>query len=520
MSQTARLHVLTGIPGTGIRLALDRFAKNTTKKIAIISVEDQLEELAEPYIKELFPLQASRLTKFLLPRPLLRKLWADAFERQWAKADSLLGQNTNVLFTFHLCYFHHLTREYLTVVDNNLLVARLRDRKETIFVTLIDDIYDCCHRLCDPSGFCDLPTTAEEAMLDALDILDWRSVEILLSHALAHACHSKHFLFAVKHPIRTFEDLLYANKPIAYLSHPISEPRRIWIDADTDKSEVHRIVQEVSIVANRLSPHYVVIEPTTIDEYRFIESQLSTRWPFTQDNRELLYSPPVDVNNQFLFPSGWTEDTRKTVTTGPLLDRFRSAVEKQIDARDHTLVEQADVIACYRPLYRGNASGGVKEELDHQVRLAHSNPGTTRPAVVYNPLSDGTDYPQRQLWEAALPSWRDRRLVQGAPQDFERLTEDLIKNAVPNIDKVLQGDAEALKRILHSYGLQATPTTAGTLPSGALGTSRQTRRGEQAVLLSQEILMYQHPYLEALQTAGTIILTSDMQTFYKELGVE
>ena len=170
-----------------------------------------------PHIEKLYDTTPNKLAVFALPRQLLKELWLRAFRTQWRRVTTTLRQGTNVIFTCHLCYFHHLSREYITVANLAVLTKRLRSRSGTTLIALIDDVYDCCRRL-SQQGRLLAARTPEEALLDALSVLDWRLVEILLADAVATAAGLRHYLFAVKHSKSTFYDLLYSGKPTAYLS--------------------------------------------------------------------------------------------------------------------------------------------------------------------------------------------------------------------------------------------------------------------------------------------------------------
>lgn len=118
------LHIVAGIPGTRVRRSLDRLVAHLSPNgrpdesiVKWVSVEDKLRLIARPYVERIFPSVAqSSLSVLLLPRPFLRGLWLDAFNQAWREVESNLVHR-NVILTLHLCYFHHLTREFFAPID-------------------------------------------------------------------------------------------------------------------------------------------------------------------------------------------------------------------------------------------------------------------------------------------------------------------------------------------------------------------------------------------------------------------
>ncbi|MBZ5723863.1 MAG: hypothetical protein LAP87_02595 [Acidobacteriia bacterium] len=483
----------------------------------LLSLEEVLEEFAQPSLKKLQDLPASPIAKFALPRSFLKQVWKDAFRVQWKKAQAALRHGKHVILTFHLCYYNHRTREYLTPAN----FQTLRDafgRHRPTFITLIDDIYDCCRRLCASEGMFPLPQDGEEALLDAFTVLDWRSMEMLLADAVALTCGSKHYLIGVKHPVSTLEELLFSNKKVAYLSHPISEPRRMWTDARVDKSHVHKIVDEIQSFSERLSQKYIVIQPTTIDEFRFryLSAQLGDRWPFQdQGTEELLYHPPGALKNDQLFPAGWNQDLRDQAQDSPVLKRLKAAIFEQIGARDHYLVDQADIVVAYRPLYRGNDSSGVQEELLHHAILRDSEP-RRQTAIVYSPEQDRKAYPARQLWETVIPGWRDAEILTGGNADLDSLIRDLQTGTPAERDAVLKGESGALKALLHRYGISIAPTIKW---KGAMGRSAQLRSLSQADFLAAQVAQFQQNYLDELAKRHSARVYATIRRFEEALGL-
>jgi hypothetical protein len=403
------------------------------------------------------------------------------------------------------------------------LKERASDRASAI-VTLVDDIFDCHRHLFAAGGRFDPPKDVDSGVLDLLSILDWRSKETILADWMAAACARAHYVFAVKHPMATFVDLLYSQKPKLYFSHPISEPRRLLREAPHNE-EAMDIVRHSQNVISRLNSRFVVIEPTAIDEYRFrtnsddaVFGNLDSRWPFTRDGRELLYSPPDNPGNPRAFPVGWDVDTRGEIPPSPLVDALHRAILSQIDARDHALVEHSDRMACFRPIYQGNVSRGVKEELQHLARLiALGVRPAVNSAVVYCPRCDRDHHPSCQL-SSAVTGWRRSGLVTGNPEQFLALLRQ-IEGGDPMTIAVCRGDSNALMALCQTHGLAITPDPSpDEVPTSALGVTAQVLRDAHAAKLAAGVLRQQSIYLDQLHGNGIIDLTNDEEQFFASLG--
>jgi hypothetical protein len=368
----------------------------------------------------------------------------------------------------------------------------------------------------------DPPSTVDNAMLDLLQVLDWRSIELMLSDSLAQSLGCPHYIFAVKHPIQTFYDLICTDKRIVYLSHPISEPRRMEMAGRID--EARAFVAKMSQIIARLQADSTVIEPTTIDELRIRGSggNLGTRWPFQPDERELLYEPPEPcpgAARPFVFPSGWESDDRPEIGESGLTRNLRNAIGQQIDARDHGLVEQSRIIACYRPLYEGNASGGVREELEHYGRLVSLNLRSAEASVVYSPSADHARYPRRRLAESIVPAWRRQRLLEGDDPAIEAFQERVLREDSELISKLLAGDSDALLRTIAECGLTIRPDE-DTVPGGTLGAGDTVRRHAAAATLGEQVKRAANPYLDELAERGVIRVVPQEQMFYSALEAD
>lgn len=494
-------------------------------------MEEVLQEKARPLVLEHFAVPAATVVQtFLLPRQEIRRIWREAWSELIERVDDALNHDIDVLLTFHMSYFHQLTREYFVAADMPLLLSNLADRGARV-VTLIDDIFDCHQSLIaggSASGMMDPPSSLSKAVLDLMQVLDWRSVEIMLSESLASSLASQesalwrpHMTFAVKHPMETFFDLLFSPKRVIYFSHPISEPRRLLASGNVEGA--NSFVEMMGRILARLQGTCTVIEPTTIDELRFKpgSANLSPRWPFHTEARQLLYESPEEPpqsSQQYLFPAGWESDGRTESPTDSLISTLLSAIEEQIDARDHGLVEQSQIIACYRPIYDGNASRGVKEELQHYGRLVSLGMRTREASVVFSPPSDILKYPRRRLAEDMIPAWVRRGSLTGSDEAFVRLKARVLTEESEQIAELVNGSLDALMRTLAECDVTIEAGEDTILPSGALGARDVLRRQAVGAQLAEQVkTVSEGLYLQALADAGVISIVDAEQMFYDAL---
>lgn len=92
----------------------------------------------------------------------------------------------DVILTLHFSFYLHSTKEYFVPGDLPLLVETIRDHVDEV-VIFVDDIYDVHRALlggADGVGMKDAPNSLEAAVIDLMQILDWRSVEGMLTQSL------------------------------------------------------------------------------------------------------------------------------------------------------------------------------------------------------------------------------------------------------------------------------------------------------------------------------------------------
>jgi hypothetical protein len=331
------------------------------------------------------------------PYKLQEKYWCDAIKIVSKK----ISDTQCVFINLHACYFHRKTLEYLSLVNISLL-KKLQPCK---IITLIDDVYEIHHRLRrepDDVFYPSIAATPTDVLLEYLRVLDWRSKEIMMSRFIANSSGCDNFVFAIKHSWDIFYNLVYDKRPTAYLSHPISEVRRLEWDGKMDAA--NKIKDEIKSVSEELKEHFAVFLPTTIDEFRIEQEKkskneifytvLGERWDsklYTEPRNMLYsYSEFQDINEL------WTEEKNDFPSQdfNLLLKTLNDSISAQVTTRDYTLVEQSQYLVVYRPLFNGNQSGGVDKEsgyhrdLIRTTELLGSEKAKSPKYFVYCPIED------------------------------------------------------------------------------------------------------------------------------------
>jgi len=245
--------------------------------------------------------------------------------------------------------------EYFACIDADLL----REFRPTVFVTLIDDMYDIWQRIQDREEI-----QKTESYFELGELLTWRSVEIMLTDTLKHKVRTgqlRHFVVAVKHPTEFLYRLLFErDRLIVYGGCPITRTR------DNAKSR-----DQVDRYRRLLRGHFTVFDPLTIDELRI-----------DLDTNSLVDRWAVRVRQPLV-----KETTFKSNPLSKLPKKrcrlLRQAIGTQIESRDFRLVTDGDTLAGYRPHYGrdSRASRGLHREMVHAG-------AARKPMHVYHPPQD------------------------------------------------------------------------------------------------------------------------------------
>ena len=543
-----RLILVTGIPRTGIGDSLKKYKDWAKRSIKIIRLEDDfICKEAAPLVAKVFPGQPADLPHLLsLPKPCLPKLWRQALAKAIEEVKTHVAKGIDVFLTFHACWYHIGTREYTCCVD----LQSLREMQTTpgvpkvhSVITLIDDIYDVKSRLSEPGGLCSVKWTKDlivDGILKLLLILDWRAFEAVVSEKIAEAVGpGPCYTVAVKHRLDTFDKLLTPGLPKAYLAHSISQVRKLLSRTSAgEQARAEAYQAEVEGVASELRPQKIVLfEPTTIDELRFASYGtgddrkwlpiLTKRWQPPNDN-EILWTRPVLDDEPFgPEPESWGTSgstaplfdeaapvTPRAGAVAALMAAFEQKIRKQINARDHQLVQQSDFVIGYRPFFDGHEAGGVEEELDFHDRLKEVGIPRTR-AVVYHPPSDDEARIPQDI-AGLLCKWQGEKLIVLHNSSAQPLGVE-IGSAIGKIAAkpgVSEGEVgKGLQGILRSAGRDMSP--AGN--AGALGGEYMLALAELLCKMGKEILrVYGSTHLDSKQSLTVVREVMDPSALAKK----
>jgi hypothetical protein len=416
-----------------------------------------------------------------LPKPALKQAWDAAVKQLLHEAKPQATQD--IYLCAHTVFYHQLTREFFVPVNVDII----RAWKPELIVTLLDDTEHCLDRL-RASGQMFGSYAYSYAGLDGFAnalknmrvLFDWRATEILEAERLAAELGVSHFCLAMKHPLETAASLVYRrNRPVVYLSHPISEPRRKLLAGDADA--VTRFVADLSAPCVRLRRATTLIEPTTIDEFRLRNfttranggggsnariflPRHTTRWPVPPDT---LWVRPPTMAEQPLDPGGYFTDEileefehakKRLTANGPgtgqpapdvpsrlipveiavnLMGVLIGHITTQIDARDHKLVEQSQGLIVLRPVYEGNPSRGVLQEIKYHCQLCAT--GLPRPLGlwIYTHLDDEFAWLCRTWLVQHLQEGLKLRTVLGTghSDSDERIIQEVAASVTPSGDR-------------------------------------------------------------------------------------
>lgn len=314
----------------------------------------------------------------LKPKPYLDNLWRKTVDQIRNKKFLMM----------HTVYYHNQNREFFSCVN----VKRIKKIKIDKIITLVDDIFDIYKRLRESGQMFD-PDLSGVAITDGFDVsvkavlhsmtlLEWRAVEISLSELLAQNLRIPHYVLAVKHPVKAANDLVASAKKIIYVSHPISQVRVL---SDTGKKneakKIERQIHKLTMLLSK-SDNMIPIFPTSIDELiikgiikkknEYFIPQLRKRWTIPEP-KTLLYIEPKNKRVNPLDPANFFKSKKnknKIKYISPLLSALKEMIQRQINSRDHKLVDQCKAIIVYRPYFNGKTSKGVEEEISYRTRLA------------------------------------------------------------------------------------------------------------------------------------------------------
>lgn len=538
-SRPQPLWLITGPSGTGVKQSLNKYAEFAGReggpRPTVIDLDEGVARAACAAVGELDLSEDEGLRWLLCPRPKLRRIWEDVFQNQVIPDVESAREQSPVLLCAHLSYYSHLLREFVLPFRHDLLTDRL-SHKLTGVITLIDDVYDCHRRLSRWDNGIFWARDRGQAIMQLLKCLDWRGIEIMLSDGISASCSNEegsrvpHYVFAVKHRLRTFHDLLQGRKQIVYLSHPISEIRRMY--AVGTANDALDLINGIEHFTERLRHEHVVVEPTAIDELRLEQSggsvtgRLLPRWPLRNppDGVDACLAAPCPSEKEVRscwLPAGWEVDVsepEQAADVQRMAEVLYDRIYRQVGARDHYLVEQSQSLVCYRPLFQGNESSGVKEELQHLGRLRKVAAELRhQPATLYSPLEDKARFAVRQFADVVLPQWvlSGKVRLQGGELDA---VAQRVRAAAGLRDIVLAGDGDQLFSALAEHGIECAEGSNDDLARGALGTDTAAHeRAAQAELAREAATRCGHSYVDGLVDDGVATVYDDQEQMFDVL---
>lgn len=505
------IRIISGTPGIDRAQVVKRIAKaiersgesseNASRKVCVACVEDELQQVvpAGDYTQNpaLDPLSCI-LSQ--VPQDRVREHWKTAFNNTLASVTS--GEPDLAIIVACLSYYRKETYEFYSPVDIQLLTREVGGCKPASvgILTLIDDIFDLYYRLSKKGHVFHQPEPGvglqEDALVsqtalykkamkgvlrDLVRILEWRENEIQAAAVLGSALAISPATLAVKHPIETGVRLLLGHAsdrfglgrsfPV-YLSHPISDPRRVNCTTGSWPDFVQEFMDFVNYVraASHEDIHLVPIMPTAIDEFRFLKDGdrtlpwLSPRWPLPEGDllygaiedgesyedhegrmRHRIFDPPVSGPSGASLPVGDDQVSGMIKGDGELsgmLMTLESLIQLQLANRDHMLVRQCPGFLMYRPTHgkEPRFTGGVKAEIrdQHQLRKFEEVAKTfERPIVAVHSKNDLKKFfaPESEFTVSAIDEVKraadelhkaQTRILQG------RLTKESASSALAN----------------------------------------------------------------------------------------
>ncbi len=484
--------LLVGPAGVGLSDVVTRFTRSAgsttdVEDLEVFYVEHDLLATTD-WLSPQFPFTATRNMRDLLlgiTRRELMELWTAALERCVERADASSAPHT--VIAFHPSLYAFSRNEQYSTVGWALASGRLTGISRVVL--LIDDVYDMWERLAVDKGALFhhaewLRRRLEAQKLDDLIVFDgagsatpkvdsadtfdglvmdsahailgrllaWRHLDMVEAESLASTLGAPLTALGVKHPFDALRTLIV--KPAtatAYLSHPISRPRR----ARRSGSEWPAVVTE----SNELSPKFseldvVLVCPTAIDEFRLEQPterqaifsrpfELGERWPplVHQDDAISAAAHPSDRLTHIPLVS------RSSLTAGATARSIETEIYAEVPFRDHYLVTHTSSFFVFRPLYEeGEFSGGVRAEIAHWQQLANFESG--RRALFVHAEEDVRlieahldEQPLRERIRSRMRDYLKRRglpeeniedLLSGRPLRSDMLAADTPSSAVLN----------------------------------------------------------------------------------------
>ena len=291
------------------------------------------------------------------PEHIQLGVWHDAWEQ--FLEDHPADNDVNVIVALHGVLVRNIYG-----VRAVLIIDDLRRYHPTHVVTLIDDVYvswQSTHDRAQEHQYKGTPTVDQ--------LLEGRRCELMVGDLVAqHVLGSrrKNIVLAVRHPARLLDRILFGDPTrlrVVYLSFPISDPRSEQRRGSRGGvNEVNAFLREATNY-ERARHTLGFFCPLAIDELPLIhtselgheegpvEFDTTERW-----NVEDFFSDRLDI--QLADPS-----TAVLHLPREEVSNAAGMIRADVGRRDYRLVEQADVLLVYNPVFRGAVSKGVQNEI-------------------------------------------------------------------------------------------------------------------------------------------------------------
>lgn len=282
------------------------------------------------------------------------------WEKGWARFEKEVAPEDEIILSLHA-----VTTRNDYGVRSPVDVFSLANFKPQIIVTLIDDVYSSkCQTRARAGGFAHVGDPTLEQLVDA------RRHELLLGDLIAGHCQTspKHVVLAVSHPARALHRLLFNSElRSVYLSFPISGPRKSKAKDPDDSAgiaEVNAFLQRVNEF-EKINSRVVGFCPLTIDEKPLeklledLPNPAPTDVPFSMTNR---WQVSDFWGKEILLNSGIKQPDEVSLRVHELRDVV-GMINADVRKRDYRLVEQAERLVVFNPLYEGKEPRGVSAEI-------------------------------------------------------------------------------------------------------------------------------------------------------------
>jgi hypothetical protein len=267
----------------------------------------------------------------------------EEWERAWERLVAAISSATDdIVISMHGCYIrgHYGTR---LILDPNKVAAI----KPSLIITLIADVYDMWWRTESRAGGVDWKgrPSLEQLILG-------RRFEVAIGDQISLSATCRHLVVAVSHPCDTLSRCIFRRGvKVAYLSFPISEPRRMELEGDMSGiDDVSAFIRHAH-KRQKQSDSIACICPLAIDELPLNGAlervsdgdvmsfdrdakrwSLDDLWPAS----ERLGEPPTPYGT---FPVEQVRDAAGNIRS-------------DVKWRDYRLAEQANCLAVFCPIMK------------------------------------------------------------------------------------------------------------------------------------------------------------------------